>query len=309
MYNAKQEPNEFVGDDRDEAVGKACRFFGVSEDDLKIVSPPRDEVLGSGTRMVLVAVPKDAKPIAQSGSSDRGDRRDRGDRERGGRGREGGDRERGGRGRGDRGRGRERDRGPRADRPEREHDREVVRPKSEAPKTESKGQIEGEIGEAGQFIVGIVERMQLGEFTISESTEGDFVVYELRGEAAVALGAGDGRATDALQLLGNQFSMQSSDDGPRVVVDTEGNAQKRSDFLERLARRAVDRAAETKRAVALDPMNGRDRRVLHIVIREMEGVTTMSDGEGRFRRVVVVPEGADEYEEALASSRAAESND
>ncbi len=312
MYDSKNEPNEFVGDDREEAVSKACRFFGTSEGDLSIVEPPGEDVFGSGARVVVVAVPKNAKPIPQSGSGDRGDRRERGGRERGGR-------ERGGRDRGDRG-GRGRDRDDRGDRDrgrgrgqdrerEGERDREVVSAKAEAPKTESKGSVEGEVGEVGQFILGIVERMKLGEFRISESAEGDFCVYELRGEAALALGTGDGRAVDALQLLGNQFAMRTSEDAPRVVVDAEGDAEKRTDFLERLARRAAGRATDTGRSVALDPMNGRDRRVLHMTIREMDSVATMSVGEGRYRQVVVVPEGADEYDEAVESTKAAETSD
>jgi len=293
MYDAKNEPNEFVGDDREEAVGKACRFFGTEEADLKIVDAPGEDIFGSGARVIVVAVPKNAKPIPQSDSGDRGERRERGGRDRGGRGR---DRDRGERG--GRGRGRERER-----------DREVVSAKSEGPKTESKGAIEGEVGEVGQFLLGIVERMKLGEFKISETAEGDFCVYELRGEAALALGTGDGRAVDALQLLGNQFAMRASDDAPRVVVDAEGDADKRTDFLERLARRAAGRASDTGRSVALDPMNGRDRRTLHMTIRDMDGVATMSVGEGRYRQVVVVPEGADEYEEAVESTKAAETGD
>ena len=58
--------------------------------------------------------------------------------------------------------------------------------------------------------------------------------------------------------------------------------------------------------MALDPMNGRDRRILHLSIKEMDGVATMSVGEGRYRQVVVVAEGADEYDEAVASSSAAQ---
>ncbi|MCH7526631.1 MAG: hypothetical protein IID39_04270, partial [Planctomycetes bacterium] len=134
--------------------------------------------------------------------------------------------------------------------------------------------------------------------------EDDFCVYELRGEAALALGTGDGRAVDALQLLGNQFAMRLSDDSPRVVVDAEGDAEKRTDFLARLAKRAAGRASETKRAVALDPMNARDRRILHVTVKDLDAVATMSVGTGRYRQVVVVPEGADEYAEALASSSA-----
>jgi hypothetical protein len=53
-------------------------------------------------------------------------------------------------------------------------------------------------------------------------------------------------------------------------------------------------------------MNGKDRRILHVTLKDIEAVATMSVGEGRYRQVVVVPEGADEYEEALASSTAAQ---
>ena len=69
-----------------------------------------------------------------------------------------------------------------------------------------------------------------------------------------------------------------------------------------VAERAVKRARETGRSIALDPMNSRDRRAIHIVVREMSGVATMSIGEGRYRQVLVVPEGAPEYEEARSQS-------
>jgi spoIIIJ-associated protein len=92
----------------------------------------------------------------------------------------------------------------------------------------------------------------------------------------------------------------------RVVLDVEGGSDSREKQLERLAERAVKRAIEGGRAIALDPMNGRDRRTIHISVREHAGVATMSIGEGRFRQVVVVPEGAPEYEEALRQSQGGE---
>ncbi|MBW2274031.1 MAG: hypothetical protein JRG96_12220 [Deltaproteobacteria bacterium] len=164
----------------------------------------------------------------------------------------------------------------------------------------------GEIGEVGEFISGVVERMALGAFEISEAEEENFIVFELRGEAAAELGGADGRGVDALQLLANQAAMRMDDDAPRIVIDAEGDAEKRENVLGRLAERAAKRARDTTRPVALDPMNGRDRRLLHVAVRDMEGVATMSEGSGRYRQVVIVPEGAAEYEEALASATEAE---
>ena len=144
--------------------------------------------------------------------------------------------------------------------------------------------------------------MKLGSFEISESSEGDYLIFQLRGAAAEALQGGDGRATDALQLVANQVAMRQSEDAPRIVVDVEGGGDGREDNLSRLADRAVKRARDTGRSIALDPMNSRDRRSVHVVIRDVDGVETMSIGEGRYRQVLVVPEGAPEYEDALAES-------
>jgi spoIIIJ-associated protein len=58
--------------------------------------------------------------------------------------------------------------------------------------------------------------------------------------------------------------------------------------------------------VALDAMNGRDRRAIHMALRDEADVATMSVGEGRYRQVVIVPEGAPEYENARRESELAQ---
>ena len=88
-------------------------------------------------------------------------------------------------------------------------------------------------------------------------------------------------------------------DAPRIVVDIEGERANREELLNRVADKAAKRAESTGRPVALEAMNSRDRRTIHVALREVEGIATMSVGEGRFRQVVVVPESAPEYEEAL----------
>ena len=304
MYDQRQEPNEFVGDSVDDATSQAAEFFGIDAGELKVVVPADGEIFGAGGRSVIIAVPKEvaARGPRPSSGDDRGRDRDRGDRgDRGPRGRGRGDRgDRGGdrrdcedRGRG-RGRGRERE--------DRGAPREKLEREPAAAIADSKGSPKGNLGEIGDFLLGAVERMKLGNFEISESSEGDFLIYQLSGPAADALQAGDGRATDALQLIANQVSMRLSEDAPRIVVDVDGGGDEREQTLGRLAERAVKRAKETGRSIALDPMNGRDRRSIHIKVRELEGVATMSIGEGRYRQVLVVPEGAPEYDDAVAES-------
>jgi predicted RNA-binding protein Jag len=322
VYDGSNDLHEFFGANRAEAIAKACDFFRVSEEGLAIYELDPKEIYGLAARTVIVGAPRDRKPPTRdrsSGGADegRGGRRGRDSgpsRDRGGRGnaREGrgdrgdrGDRERGGpraEGRGGR-RGESREaREPREVRAEPLRERVV----SSEP---SVGTAVGEIGEIGRFVLGAVERMGFGPFEVSEATEEGVVIVSLKGIGAKALGGGEGRAVDALQLLANQAAMRSSDDAPRIVLDVEGDLEEREGHLADLAERAARRARETGRAIALDPMSPRDRRAIHLALRDAQGIATMSVGESRYRQVVVVPEGAAEYEEALRESRAVSAAD
>jgi len=303
MYDKKNEAREFVADSRDEAVADAARFFATEEGDLRISELDPLEVNGLAGRFVLVAAPTNAPRVTADGGGDddRGGRRERGPRDRGDRGgRERGGRERGGRERGGRERGgRGNDDGERASKPA----------AAAGPAENSKGTAKGDLGDIGQILLGTIERMGLGPFEIAESVDGDFLIFQLEGDAASELASGDGRGLDALQLIANQASMQTGDDAPRVIVDAEGSSEKRETFLGRLAERAAKRSRETSRSVALDPMNAKDRRIIHVALRDAEGVATMSTGSGQYRQVVVVPEGSPEYDDAKKSSEEANRRD
>jgi len=290
MYDARNESHEFVGNDSDEAAQKAAEFFGVAVEELRIDEFPKGSVYGLGGRSLIVASLRDRKVPAAGRAEARGGRR-----EDGGRGERRG---RGGRGGGERGGG------ERRDGPESLGDREPPRIEAEPeePQEPSVGTVRGEIGEIGTFLLGVIERLDLGPFEISESAEGNLLAFEVKGGAIRKLASGDGRAVDALQLLANQAAKQREGDSPRIVIDVEGNAEAREDLLTRLATRAAVRARQTGRAVALDAMNARDRRTIHMALRDEAGIATMSVGEGRYRQVVIVPEGAPEYENARRES-------
>jgi len=309
MYDASSEAHEFLGQDRSEALAKATAFFGVGESELTIAEIEPGRVSGLGTRVALVAYRRSAGPPSQQRSSERFERGDdRGGEMRRGRGER---RERAGEDAGRRGRsgrperGERRERGGRGERAERgERFERAVRPeraeRPSAPAEVSKGVATTPLGEIGTFVGGLVERMGLGSFEIGESAENeDLIVLQIQGAAALALASGDGRAVDAIQLLANQASVRAGgDDAKRVVVDVEGNADQRATFLARIAERAAERARETGRPVALEAMSPRDRRTVHVALRDAEGIATMSVGEGRYRQVVVVPDSSPEYEEA-----------
>jgi spoIIIJ-associated protein len=280
VYDARNEAHEFVADGREAAIAKALRFFGVEADALVIKEYEASEVAGLAGRTLIVAVPKDRKPVRERPRGrERAAPRERGERS-GGRG----ERE-------DRGGRRSRAAAPR---PPRESDEPSV------------GTARGELGDPGKFLLGLIERLDVGPFEIAESQEGELIVYEIKGSAAKGLSGGDGRPIDALQLVTNQAAMHMEDEPRRIVLDVEGNPEARERFLSRLADRVVRRAREGGRAIALDPMSPRDRRMIHLAVRNQEGIATMSIGEGRYRQVVIVPEGAPEYAEAMEQSEQAQ---
>lgn len=306
MYDPKSEAREFLGDDAAEATAKACSYFGREASELSVREVT--SVSGLGARMLVVAQPIDARARSRErGPEARGFEEGRGgrERERGGRGvregreRGGRDRERGGRGSRE---GRAEGRGRFEGRRERSEPQEVVAEAAPEPTEPSVGTPRGPLGEVGEYVKGLVERMDLGPFEIERIEQEGVEVFQITGAAAAGLTGGDGRTPDAIQLLANQASARLGDDAPRIVIDVEGNSERREAFLARVAERAAARARETGRTVALDPMSPRDRRSIHVALRDAEGVATMSVGESRYRQVLVVPEGAPEYEDARSSS-------
>ncbi len=73
----------------------------------------------------------------------------------------------------------------------------------------------------------------------------------------------------------------------RVKVDTENYRQRRKETLENLAKNIAYKVKRTKRPVSLEPMNPYERRIIHSALQNDKYVTTHSEGDEPFRRVVV----------------------
>ncbi len=74
-----------------------------------------------------------------------------------------------------------------------------------------------------------------------------------------------------------------------MLVDVEGYRSRRKVKLEETARSAADRTRRTGREVRLRPMSSYERKIVHMALRRDDRVTTASEGEDPFRRVVVSP--------------------
>jgi spoIIIJ-associated protein len=99
-----------------------------------------------------------------------------------------------------------------------------------------------------------------------------------------------GQTIDAIQYLANAAMYRGhSDDRKEVVVDAAGYRARRRASLEALAVRSAERALADGGNVELDPMTAVERKVVHIRLKEFDGVETTSEGTEPNRYVVIIP--------------------
>lgn len=110
---------------------------------------------------------------------------------------------------------------------------------------------------------------------------------DLKGEEMGILIGKRGQTLDSLQYLLSLVVNREKDQYIRVKLDTENYRQRRQDTLENLARNISFKVKRSKRAVSLEPMNPYERRVIHSALQNDKYVSTHSEGEEPFRRVVV----------------------
>ena len=96
-----------------------------------------------------------------------------------------------------------------------------------------------------------------------------------------------GQTLDSLQYLTNRVANKTQDGYVRVKLDTEDYRRRRKETLENLAKNIAYKVKRTKKAVALEPMNPYERRIIHSALQSDRYVTTHSEGEEPYRRVVV----------------------
>ena len=110
---------------------------------------------------------------------------------------------------------------------------------------------------------------------------------DLSGEEMGLLIGKRGQTLDSLQYLVSLVVNKGLEDYIRVKVDTENYRQRRKETLENLAKNVAFKVKKTRRPVSLEPMNPYERRIIHSALQNDKYVTTHSEGEEPFRRVVV----------------------
>lgn len=114
-------------------------------------------------------------------------------------------------------------------------------------------------------------------------------VIDVEGEDLGVLIGPRGETLNAIQYLarlmvGNQMQQRAS-----FVVDVEGYRKRREQALSRLAERMAKKVVNRRSAVSLEPMPPHERRIIHMTLRDNDEVYTQSSGEGKRRKVRILP--------------------
>lgn len=141
---------------------------------------------------------------------------------------------------------------------------------------------------AKDFLDSVFEAMNLIVAVHIKYDELDnYMDIDLSGDEMGVLIGKRGQTLDSLQYLVSLAVNKESESYIRVKVDTENYRQRRKETLENLAKNIAYKVKRTKRPVSLEPMNPFERRIIHSALQSDKYVTTHSEGEEPFRRVVV----------------------
>ncbi len=141
---------------------------------------------------------------------------------------------------------------------------------------------------AKTFLNEVFEAMGLTVvITIKYDDIENFMDIDLSGDEMGVLIGKRGQTLDSLQYLTSLVVNKGAENYIRVKVDTENYRKRRKDTLENLAKNIAFKVKRTKRTLSLEPMNPYERRIIHSALQGDKYVTTHSEGEEPFRRVVV----------------------
>ena len=127
--------------------------------------------------------------------------------------------------------------------------------------------------------------------TISVEETNDQILLNVTGGNAGVLIGKKGQTLDAIQSLVDKIVNKNhkNHDKTRVQVDVEGYLATRKLNLEKLALRLADKSKRIRKPISVGQMNGYDRRIVHLALKDDPGVRTKSRGEGHIRKLVIFP--------------------
>ena len=119
--------------------------------------------------------------------------------------------------------------------------------------------------------------------------ENDHVLFDVKGGNAGVLIGKRGQTLEAIKYLIEKIANKKNEERIRVQVDVEGYLKTRRNNLERLASRLAEKAVRTGKPMTIGQMNAHDRRIVHLSLKDTQGVRTQSLGNGAYRKLMIIP--------------------
>lgn len=137
-----------------------------------------------------------------------------------------------------------------------------------------------------EFVNDVATAMEL-KVTVSATQSGDGVRVDIEGEGAEAFLYQRGEALRALQTIVNTaFRRELGEDG-RILVDCQGFRRDKDAELKQMAKFLAEKAKQTGAAQEMGPLNSYERRIVHLAVAEIEGVSSESIGDASVKKVII----------------------
>ena len=177
---------------------------------------------------------------------------------------------------------------------EHSHTKKNVREEKPEVKSEPKKEVElakvepQTIETCEKFIYDVMNAMGMDDVKVTSvvDEEGALSINMEGSNMGILIGK-RGQTLDSLQYLTNRVANKMQDGYVRVKLDTEDYRRRRKETLENLAKNIARKVKRTRKTVSLEPMNPYERRIIHSALQSDPAVSTHSEGEEPYRRVVV----------------------
>lgn len=133
------------------------------------------------------------------------------------------------------------------------------------------------------------------EVVMEYNEEESVIDIELKGEEMGVLIGKRGQTLDSIQYLTSLVANKDIENYVKIKMDTENYRQRRRETIENLAKNIASKVKKTRKPAYLEPMNPYERRIIHSALQNDKYVTTHSEGDEPFRRVVVTPKKDSSY--------------
>lgn len=139
-----------------------------------------------------------------------------------------------------------------------------------------------------KFVSDVLKAMDMTDVKVTSVVDEEGALsIDMEGSNMGILIGKRGQTLDSLQYLTNRVANKMQDGYVRVKLDTEDYRRRRKETLENLAKNIASKVKRSRRTVSLEPMNPYERRIIHSALQADPAVSTHSEGEEPYRRVVV----------------------